>query len=148
MSDLLATPAQGEKALSEHGAFGPIFTQFYHDAQGAIAHLRQLQTGEAVAALHHSEVGDIDLVWGKEGSGKSDGLGLAKLVKYHPEVLDDLQGFISGLKKNADRSGENRIRLDSGNGFASVRLDWNGEAKKWLMTAFEKKCSGIVNLAT
>ena len=56
-----------------------------------------MQGGEAVAALHHPEVGDIDLIWGKEGTGKSDGYGLAKLVKYHPEVVDDLQGIYMRL---------------------------------------------------
>lgn len=133
--DAASRPAKN----TETGAFGPILREFRHDAGGAIAKLTELQDGEAVAALHHPEVGDIDLVWGSEGTGKSDGMGLAKLVKYHPEVITDLQGFIAELKKNDEKSGENRVRLESPTGFAAVRLDWDGKAKAWLMTAFEKK---------
>ena len=68
------------------GAFGDVYDQFRGNAQGAIAFLEAKQGGEAVGALHHKDVGDIDLVWGKAGTGKSDGYGLAKLVKFHPEV--------------------------------------------------------------
>lgn len=128
----------GDQAV---GPFGPILTDYKGDAQGAIAKLTELQTGEAVAALSHPEIGDIDLVWGSEGTGQSDGYGLAKLVKYHPEVLGDLQGFIDSLKKDEAGSGKNRVRLRSDNGFASVRLEWDGQAKHWLMTAFEVKAA-------
>lgn len=75
---------------SGYGDFGPIFTQFKGDAQGAIAKLTELKGGEAIGALHQKDVGDIDLVWGIEGTGHSDGMGLAKLVKYHPEVVGQL----------------------------------------------------------
>lgn len=34
---------------------------------------------------------------------------------------------------------ENRINLESGTHNAAVRLTWNKEKKKWLLTAFEKK---------
>ena len=125
------------EAKQETGSFGPILRQFRHDAQGAIAKLKELQTGEAVAALHHRDVGDIDLVWGVEGTSASDGNGLAKLIKFHPEVLDDLQGFINGLSKDEKRSGKNRTVLTADNGRAVVSLDWFGDQKTWLLTAFQ-----------
>ncbi len=126
-----------ETVAPEVGPFGPILTQYYHDAQGAIKALTALQNGEAVAALYHPDVGDIDLVWGKEGTSNSDGLGLAKLVKWHPEVLGDLQGFLNRLRKDEATSGPNRIRLVDGQDKAVVRLQWDGKAKNWLLTAFE-----------
>ena len=92
--------AATEDVAPEVGPFGPILTQYYHDAQGAIKALTALQDGEAVAALHYPGVGDIDLVWGKEGTQTKDyedGMGLAKIIKKHSEVLDDLQGFVSSL---------------------------------------------------
>jgi len=101
----------------------------------------QQRTGEAEAALHHPEVGDIDLIWGREGTAEKDyedGFGVAKLIKKHPEVLNDLQGFIAGLKKNEARSGKNRAVLESQDSRAAVRLDWDGKHKKWLMTAYRK----------
>ena len=34
---------------------------------------------------------------------------------------------------------ENRIKLESDTHQASVRLTWDNQEKKWLLTAFEKK---------
>ncbi len=119
------------------GPFGPITDQFKGDAEGAIAHLKEQQSGEAIGALTHPELGDIDLVWGKEGTGSSDGYGLAKLLKYHPEVVDNLQNILSSMKVVSKN--ENRAVLESEDHKASVRLSWDGQAKKWLLTAFEKR---------
>ncbi|MGZ3184407.1 MAG: putative barnase/colicin E5 family endoribonuclease [Telluria sp.] len=122
------------------GPFGPVTDKFKGDAAGAIEHLKQQRTGEAIGALHHPDIGDIDLVWGKEGTGKSDGYGLAKLIKFHPEVVDNLQDILSSMGV-VSRS-DNRIRLESSDHQAAVRLTWDGQAKKWLMTAFEKREKG------
>ncbi len=131
------------QGTNKTGAFGTIYTQFKGKAKEAIAFLLEKKEGEAVGALHHKDIGDIDLVWGKEGTGKSDGFGLAKLVKYHPEVLDDLQEIIDDMtvvKKNA-----NRVQLGSKTHKASVRLAWDKEKKNWLLTAYEKKNSASDN---
>lgn len=117
--------------------FGPVFTQFKGNAQGAIKVLSELQDGEAIGALHHKDIGDIDLVWGNAGTAKSDGFGLAKLVKYHPEVVEHLQEILDDM--HIVKRSENRINLESDTHKAAVRLTWNKERKKWLLTAFEKK---------
>lgn len=117
--------------------FGPVFTQFKGNAQGAIKVLSELKDGEAIGALHHKDIGDIDLVWGNAGTAKSDGFGLAKLVKYHPEVVEHLQEILDDM--HIVKRSENRINLESDTHKAAVRLTWNKEKKKWLLTAFEKK---------
>ncbi|WP_299262869.1 LPD38 domain-containing protein [uncultured Psychrosphaera sp.] len=122
--------------------FGPVYTEFKHDAKGAIEKLKQEQSGEAIAAISHHELGDIDLVWGKEGSAKSDGFGLAKLVKYHPEVVDDLQNVINSMK--VIKKTKNRAQLESKDHKGSVRLTWDNKKKHWLLTAFKKR-GGDVN---
>ena len=119
------------------GDFGPVFTQFKGDAQGAIKVLSELQDGEAIGALHHKDIGDIDLVWGNAGTGKSDGFGLAKLVKFHPEVVEHLQEILDDM--HIVKRSENRINLESDTHKAAVRLTWNKKKKKWLLTAFEKR---------
>ena len=84
----------------EVGAHGPVFREFHHDAAGAIAKLREVQGGEAVGALHHPAVGDIDLVWGKPGTAAKDfedGYGLSKILAKHPEVAGNLQGILGGM---------------------------------------------------
>lgn len=118
------------------GAFGQIHTQYRHNAAAAIERLSRDQGGEAVGALHHPAIGDIDLVWGKAGTGKSDGYGLAKLVQYHPEVVNDLQNVLSAMTVKSRT--DNRIVLGSEAHTASVRLSWEGKSKKWLLTAYGK----------
>lgn len=121
------------------GAFGTIYTQFKGKPQEAIAFLLEKKEGEAVGALHHKDIGDIDLVWGKEGPAKSDGFGLAKLAKYHPEVLGNLQEILDAMVV-VGRT-DNRVQLESKTHQASIRLTWDSEKKNWLLTAFEKKNS-------
>lgn len=119
------------------GAFGDIYDQFKGKAKEAIKFLLKKRSGEAIGALHHKDVGDIDLVWGKEGTGKSNGFGLSKLAKFHPEVLDNLQEIIDDMVVISRT--ENRINLESETHKAAVRLEWDGEKKNWLLTAFEKE---------
>ena len=121
------------------GAFGNIYNQFRGNAKAAIEFLKKIRGGEAVGALHHKDIGDIDLVWGKEGTGHSDGYGLSKLVKYHPEVLDNLQEILNDMRVVS--SSKNRVNLESETHKAGVRLTWDGERKSWLLTAFKKETS-------
>lgn len=118
------------------GPFGPATTDFHHDAQGAIAHLTQAKEGEAIGALHHPDLGDIDLVWGQEGKNAHDGYGLSKLVRWHPEVLADLQNIVASMQ--VTKRSENRVQLESADHKGGVRLQWDGVSKHWLLTAFEK----------
>lgn len=119
------------------GPFGEIYIQFKGKPREAIDFLMKKKSGEAIGALYHKDVGDIDLVWGKEGTGHSDGFGLAKLVKYHPEVLDNLQDILNDMQVTTRNS--NRINLESTTHKATIRLEWDGNKKNWLLTAFEKE---------
>ena len=121
------------------GAFGNIYNQFRGKAKAAIEFLKKVRGGEAVGALYHKDIGDIDLVWDKEGTGHSDGYGLSKLVKYHPEVLDNLQEILNDMRVVS--SSKNRVNLESETHKAGVRLTWDGERKSWLLTAFKKETS-------
>ena len=125
------------------GDFGPIYDQFKGKPKEAINFLLKKKDGEAIGALHHKDIGDIDLVWGKEGTGHSDGYGLAKLAKFHPEVLDNLQDILDDM--HVTKRTENRVQLESDTHQATVRLTWNDKKKTWLLTAFEKKNSALDN---
>ena len=109
------------------GTFGPVYDQFRGKPKEAIAFLSEKQEGEAVGALHHPSVGDIDLVWGKAGTKHSDGFGLSKLVKYHPEVVEHLQDILNDMK--VDTVSPNRVNLSSDKYKAAIRLDYDGESK-------------------
>ena len=125
------------------GEFGPIYDQFKGKPQEAVDFLLAEKNGEAIGALSHKDIGEIDLVWGKEGTGHSDGYGLSKLAKYHPEVLDKLQPILDNMEVVSRNA--NRVNLESPKYQAAVRLTWNNERKNWLLTAFEKRNSAIDN---
>lgn len=125
------------------GDFGPIYDQFKGKPNEAVKFLMSKKDGEALGALHHKEIGDIDLVWGKEGTAHSDGFGLAKLVKYHPEVVHNLQDILDDM--HITKRTANRIQLEGNTHQATVRLTWNEQKKQWLLTAFEKKSSALDN---
>lgn len=127
--------------LEADGPFGPVLSGFENDWRGAVDALVARQSGEAPGALHHAEAGPISLVWGHEGTGRGDGAGLAKILKYHPEVLDDLQGRLDRADKVISRS-ENRIRLASDTDNVVIRLDHDGAQKTWLLTAYEREADG------
>ena len=134
-----AGPRRGldeDVADGEPGPFGPILTGFRGDYAGAALELERLGAGEAMAALSHPEVGEIALVWGEPGTNRQDGFGLAKLIAWHPEIVADLPARLAEMKL-VSRDAE-RIELESPRDKAAVRLDWNGETRTWLVTAFEK----------
>ena len=120
----------------ETGPFGPIIKGFEGDWKGAALELERLKTGEAPGALSHPDVGDIALVWGQEGTSSSDGMGLAKLLAWHPEVLDDLQGRLSEAEVVSRTEG--RIQLRSKRDNFGIRLQFDSNNKTWLLTAFER----------
>ncbi|MEI6346077.1 MAG: hypothetical protein WCO79_02485 [bacterium] len=114
------------------GQFGPIFEG--PTGQDAVELLLAKRTGEVRNAFSHPKIGeDIDLVW-DSGEGK----GLISIATDHPDVLPLLSELV--------RSGEiyaasaNRIKLISSlhgkTGIAIIRLDFDGVAKKWLLTGF------------
>lgn len=123
------------------GPFGHRYTQFYHQAQQAIEFLINKQDGEAIAALYYksSKYGmeiDIDLPWGYEGTGTGNGYGLAKIVKYHPEVLHDMQGLLNGMQVKT--IGKKKIELVSKDYKATIKLVYDDLDKNWLLTMYKK----------
>jgi hypothetical protein len=133
-NEALAAQLRGSEA---DAGFGPVLTGFEGDLKGAVEALRAARTGEVPNALSHPQTGPIALVWGREGGGKGDGYGLSKILRHHPEVLDNLQGRLSAAEVTS-RS-KNRIRLESQRDKFAVRLDWDGKQKTWLLTGFEKR---------
>ncbi len=120
------------------GPHGPIYTEYRHDAQGAIAKLLETRNGEAVAALYHPAVGHIDLIWGDAGANKAKGYGLAKIDRWHPEVIGDLQGILSTLVEDPKHPrNANTVQLENDGYRAAIGLNWKGAPKTWLLTQFD-----------
>lgn len=114
------------------GDFGNIYNQFRGKAKAAIEFLKKLGSGEATAALHHHTIGDISLVWGDKKTG------LDKILRKHPEVVDNLQPIIDSME--VVKESDNRIKLESPTHFAVVSKEYKGEPREqWLLTAYEKR---------
>ena len=114
------------------GSFGNIYNQFRGKAKAAIEFLKKLGSGEATAALHHHTIGDISLVWGDKKTG------LDKILRKHPEVVDNLQSIIDSME--VVQESDNRIKLESPTHFAVVSKEYKGEPREqWLLTAYEKR---------
>ncbi|ECP4380078.1 hypothetical protein FZT51_06510 [Campylobacter upsaliensis] len=119
--------------------FGTNYAEFYRDGKGAVEKLLAEKQGQVAGAFYKEGLGEIDLVWGEAGSGKSDGFGLAKIVKYHPEVIDKLDDIIANT--SIVKESDNRYHLENENYKLAIRKDFEGEKTNWLLTAFEKKDS-------
>jgi hypothetical protein len=126
----MVSVSAGLRENEEYGAFGRIYREFYHDAAGAIRKLTEEQSGKAVAALYHPDVGDIDVVWGKAGDSRNTGYGLAKIVQYHPEVLPNLQKIL--LTMRVKQRDKNKIHLCTKDCRAAINLLWDGQKKHGL----------------
>lgn len=114
------------------GVFGNIYNQFRGKSKAAIEFLKKLGSGEATAALHHHTIGDISLVWGDKKAG------LDKILRKHPEVVDNLQSIIDSME--VVQESDNRVKLESPTHFAVVSKEYKGEPREqWLLTAYEKR---------
>ncbi|WP_210630274.1 hypothetical protein, partial [Helicobacter bizzozeronii] len=127
--------------IEPNPAFGEHFKEFELKGAQAVAKLLQEQRGQVARAFYRKDLGEsggyIDLVWGQAGTGKSDGWGLSKIAKYHPEVLDKLEELIQTLP--IVKETPNRYQLENANYKASIRKDFEGKPGNWVLTAFEKK---------
>ena len=116
--------------------FGTNYAEFKGKGQEAIKHLLEVKNGQVQGAFYRDDLGEITLAWGKEGSAKSDGYGLAKIAKYHPEVLDNLTEIVE--KTPITKQTPNRYTLETDKHFLAIRREFDGKKEKWLLTAFEK----------
>lgn len=135
--DIAAARIAFAESGGDVGPHGPIHSELRGDYAAAIERLAADQDGEVPGLLAHPDIGNIDLIYGVAGTNDSDGAGLAKLLRWHPEVVKDLPAIINAMRVRV-RS-ENRIKLESADYRAVIRLDYDGRKKTWLLTAFEKK---------
>jgi len=122
--------------LNDNFPFGPVYWQFERKGQKAVNFLLKKRNGEVPNALFHPDIGWIDLFWGVPGSKRSDGYGLAKIEKYHPEVMSNLAEILKSLKIISKT--KNRYKLEDEHYFAVVSRMWFEDRKTWLLTLFDK----------
>ena len=118
--------------------FGRNFAQFKNKPDDAIDFLIKEKNGQVRGALYHSNIGEIDLAYGKvTDTKKHEGYGLAHIIDKHgEEVARKLPDIVMGgkvIKKDA-----NRAIIENNNYHAVIKLDWHNNDKRWAVTAYEK----------
>lgn len=111
--------------------FSPEYTEHSGRPQEAIDHLLDVKQGSVPEAMYKEGIGDIDFVYGKIGK---EGYGLAHIQEKHPAILPHLVELIeTGVISSPAKDRKNILLFE---GRAAIRLDWNGEKKIWLVTAY------------
>jgi hypothetical protein len=129
-------PNQVDEAVEPApGHFGPVHPELAHDFPAAVARLKQDREGMVPGALHHPDIGAIDLVWGNPRYG------LDHILRQHPDVVDDLPSIIESLpvRQWPRNPGANRFVLEDERYRAVVSPDFDGDPQHWLVTAFRRK---------
>lgn len=127
-------PAE-QAAPQESGLFGPIFSGLKNQPEAAITKLMTEKKGEVPDAFLHPELGPIAFVYGDEK------MGLRHIqAKRGPEWIEKIPSLLREGEVVADPSGLPRTYLvrksDNPASVAVIRLDWSGQKKTWLVTAY------------
>lgn len=140
ISETMYREPQGQVASSQRysidngkaqAEFGPVHTEFRDDAAGAVKQLMADKNGEAI--VHRDDVGDISLVYGDGKMGLSHIVNRrgAGFVDRIPELLRD--GTLYSKPGQKDR-----VFIGTDRDEAVLRFEWDGKAKTWLLSAYEK----------
>ena len=123
--------------IIEIGQFGPVIDIEAHgkDWNSVSSRLKQMEAGEARGALDHPDIGDIDVVWGNYDPVADKGFGLKKIFNKHPEMMSKLPEIVRESRVYDQNA--NRIRLVYGDDISVISLNWKGDQKVWLLTAYE-----------
>lgn len=123
--------------IIEIGQFGPVIDIEAHgkDWNSVSARLKKMEAGEARGALDHPDIGDIDVVWGNYDPVADKGFGLKKIIDKHPEMMSKLPEIVRESRIYDQNA--NRMRLVYGDDISVISLNWKGDQKVWLLTAYE-----------
>jgi hypothetical protein len=128
-----------KQTTRETGPHGPVYREFSSKPHEAIDHLTRAETGEVPETFQNPHIGLIALFWGFEGTPRKqyrDGYGLAHIAKKHPAVINRLPALVPELVPGKTKGG-NRLEMTTTDHRAIVGLDWLGQKKKWLLTAYK-----------
>ena len=128
------------------------FAEFRGNPEGAIEKLLQEKSGYVSGAIYKEGIGDIDFIYGKPGKKgyglvhiierrNKQGINGEEFVREIPKIIR--QGVVYDILGASDRK-----YILSNNKEAIIRLDWDGEQRNWLLTAYMKKSRALPALRT
>lgn len=118
-------------------SFGRNFAQYKNDPKKAIEHLIKVKNGQVRGTLYNPSLGEIDLVWGKVTNPSThSGYGLAHIIDKHGmETAKKLDDIIMGGTLKREKG--NTAEIVNDKYMASIKLDWLGKPKRWVVSAFD-----------
>lgn len=129
--------------LSENSSFGAAYPEYSNLPKEAIDSLLQIKDGYVPNAITKEGLGGIDFVYGKRGK---KGYGLAHIVERRGGEGINVQEFLDNIPELIEK-GEVFVReghpgrkyIINKNNEAVIRLDWDGEKRNWLASAYKKE---------
>lgn len=135
----------GSSNTSEDVFFGPAFKEYSGKPEQALEHLLKVKKGHVPAAIYKEGIGHIDFVYGEGGAY---GYGLAHIIEQRDKEGIDGMAFVRSIpalvqKGELNRKNERfgRIYVETQKTQVVIRLDYDKEDRKWLLTSFIKKDS-------
>ena len=111
--------------------FGPVTEAYRDDPAGAIRTLMKQKTGEAI--INNPTLGEISLIYG-DGT-----MGLSHIAERRgQEFMARLPDLLTSANVYNKDNQTGRVFVGNEANEATIRLDWNGAAKAWLVSAYEK----------
>lgn len=127
-SELRYAKGQDGRARAE---FGPVYTEYRNDPAGAIAELMRARTGEAIVDIEG--LGDVSLIYGDSAKGLAH-IAARRGEEWLQKVPDVLQRGVAYSKLGH----EGRVYIGTPGEEAVLRLDWDGKAKTWVVSAYDR----------
>lgn len=132
----------GGSSSENNEPFGKAYNEYSGKPKEAIEYLIKKKNGHVPNAIYKEGIGDIDIVWGEAGTGKS-GYGLSHIIRRRNEEGYNGEEFVKQLPdiinngKVIDRDkGLGRLYVLNNNKEVAIRLTWDNKERNWLVSAY------------
>ena len=132
----------GGSSSENNEPFGKAYNEYSGKPKEAIEYLIKKKNGYVPNAIYKEGIGDIDIVWGEAGTGKS-GYGLSHIIRRRNEEGYNGEEFVKQLPdiinngKVIDRDkGLGRLYVLNNNKEVAIRLTWDNKERNWLVSAY------------
>jgi hypothetical protein len=128
-----ALPVAPERE-EEIGAFGPIYPSYENNPEAAIAKLMAEKKGKVPGAFHHPDLGAIAFVYGDASMGLRH-IEKKRGIEYVNRIPDVLRKGRVVRDEKLPRA--YLVTDDDPPHVITIRLDFDGKAKTWVITSFD-----------
>ena len=135
----------GGSSSENNEPFGKAYNEYSGKPKEAIEYLIKKKNGYVPNAIYKEGIGDIDIVWGEAGTGKS-GYGLSHIIRRRneegyngEEFVKQLPDIINDGKVYKKEGHTKRIYVGTETAEIAIKLEWEDKDKIWLVSGYVKK---------